>query len=664
MIRVRRLNYSYKTEFQNVEVLKDLSFDISAGEMVAIQGPSGSGKSTLLYLLGALLKPTAGFIEINGQCLNQLDDESLAKIRQNDIGFVFQQFHLLPRTSVVRNVLMSNQYSHKFDSTSEVIKAESWLKKVYLFDKREALPHQLSGGQQQRVAIARALFNDPPLILADEPTGNLDSQNAEQIISLFRSLNKDLKKTIVIITHDTEVARRCDRILHIKDGRLEPQPTTPSTLLDVSTPARATNQFQFSIQKMIEYFPDALKNLYRNKVRSVLTMLGVSVGIASVFSLITIGTFTKNKLIEGYDEMGVNTMIIYGYKETLDVGGNTKASFQKFEKSVDLEPLRRFFTQIEAYSPLLRMWESTVSFAGRTLKDGVRITGIEPSLFTIQRREFLYGRPFTPFEVANKSPVCVITEDISEKIFGSVFPLKQVLRISSEQATFACKVIGVLKKFKSTNNWMNPTKMVALPHTYFSSVADPWTKEIHEVIFQLKHGSEIEKSGDAIVQYFKNKYGSSGSFFVNSDSVLVEQMKKFLFLFSLLLVFIALVTLSVGGIGITNMMLVSVTDRYREIGLRKAVGAPHSAIRHQFLAESLAICSVAGVIGLFLGFITYEVAIAIAAQFTNKLSFEWIFDPLAFFISLVSIIAVGLLSGLYPALKAEKLDVIEALRSE
>jgi putative ABC transport system permease protein len=193
---------------------------------------------------------------------------------------------------------------------------------------------------------------------------------------------------------------------------------------------------------------------------------------------------------------------------------------------------------------------------------------------------------------------------------------------------------------------------------------DWWSTQINEVIIQVKQGANIERVGKNLSGFFAQKYGPSGSFRVDSDSLLLAQMKQFLGLFTVLLAAIALVTLSVGGMGITNMMLVSVAERYREIGIRKAVGATASEIKIQFLVESVLTCAMAGVLGLVLGFVAYQSAIAFASRIIGTIPFEWVLDGGALLVALVSILLVGILSGLFPAFKAEKLKVIEALRSE
>ena len=674
-IKVNNLFYSYNNEGLQTPILKDLSLEIKKGELVAIQGPSGSGKSTLLYLLGLLSAPSKGQIEILGRDIAQLNEEELAQVRNTHIGFVFQQFHLLPKTGVIDNILLPTQYGLEKQSTeSNFKKAEALAKLIGLDGRFHHHPNQLSGGQQQRVAICRALLKDPEIILADEPTGNLDSDSAEQILKLLQNLNREFKKTIIIITHDSSVAEKCDRIIRIKDGSIigaDPRPvssgkSTAATPVVKSEIIGQLNSLNGIWRAMQESFPSALKNLGRNKTRTALTMIGISVGISAVLSMITLGQFTKSKILAGYAELGVNTMVFYGYPNW-----NQKATdivpmpFRFFDWEKELKPLRKIFPEIERMSPVLMGWEGAVNYGGRSIDQDVRILGASEDALLMSRRQLLIGRNFSHAEMEQRSGVCIIGIEIAERMFTNIQPLGQVLRVTQGDNSFGCRVIGVLKTSSSNKEYLKPNLQVYLPFTFYQALAgDWWSSQIKEVMIQVETGADVEKTGKGIRSFFEQRYGTSGRFRVDSDSVLVAQMRRFLALFTILLSSIAFVTLAVGGIGITNMMLVSVSERFREIGLRKALGATNQQIRTQFLTESMIVCALAGAIGLIIGFSAYHLAIWAASKFVNKLQFEWTIDWLAFFLSLISIILVGVLSGIFPALKAEKLQVIDALRSE
>ena len=670
IIEVDQLTFSYSSEMTSFPVIREISFSIQSGELVAIQGPSGSGKSTLLYLLGLLSFPTGGEIKFNNQEIRNLSDSEVAFIRNQSIGFVFQHFHLLPKTSVIDNILLPTMYSPDHSSKDKnLIEAKKIAEKVGLAQHLDHCPNQLSGGQQQRVAICRALINHPELILADEPTGNLDSIAAEQILNILKTLNREFGKTVVIITHDDQVAAKCDRIIKIKDGKI----ASDTKLSDFENLCQDRKQKDLNpvkpktwVDLIRNNFSSAWRNLNRNKIRTSLTMMGVSIGISAVLSMMTLGQFTKEKILAGYQDLGVNTMVFYGYpnwdQKATDI---VPTPFRFFDWDKDLISLKKIFPQIERLSPLLMGWEGAVSYGGKSIEQEVRVVGSSEEGLLMSRRNLFLGRNFSLAEVEQKSGVCVIGNEIAKRLFTDIHPIGQVLRVSLGDNSFGCRVIGVLATITTNKEYSKPNLQVYVPFTVYQSLAgDWWSSQIKEVMIQVKMGSDIEKTGKGIQAFFEQRYGSSGWFRVDSDSVLVAQMRRFLTLFTILLSSIAFVTLSVGGIGITNMMLVSVSERLREIGLRKALGATQVEIRNQFLFESIIICSIAGFFGLLLGFVGYHLAIWSATKFIGKFQFEWTFDGVAFFFSLFSILIVGLLSGIFPAMKAEKLQVIDALRSE
>ncbi|MBI3543775.1 MAG: ATP-binding cassette domain-containing protein [Deltaproteobacteria bacterium] len=676
MIRVERVTHSYHVGAQPVAVLKDVELRIAEGELVAIKGSSGSGKSTLLYVLGCLLRPDKGRVVIDRRDLATLSDEELAVFRNRTLGFVFQQFHLLARASVVDNILLPASYPVELARDERTVaaqrpKAIELARSLGLGEHLHHLPNQLSGGQQQRVAIARALMNDAKVILADEPTGNLDSKNAAQIIELLRELNRK-GKTVIIVTHDPAVAEQCDRICEIKDGEfIKDTGKLRAAAPESERPAKLPKPENVSpLRKYLAtaplLMPLAWENLVRTKARSMLTMLGIVIGIAAVLSMVTIGSFAKRKILEGYEELGVNKLNIKGWPNwQLRAVDTMPVKFRQFDWEKDIAPLRKIFPQIRLVSPVMNTSSNSIDFGGRSVTTDLRIVGVNHEFSGIANRQLAVGHDFSPYHIENRAAVCLVGSEIAQQLFAGTQPLGQIVFVQGGKSAFGCRVIGVLKPQNSNNSWNKPNLQLLIPYTYFRGVVENWWDEqIHEFVLQVSPQYDVERTGDGIRNFYTQKYGKSGRFDVGSDAILIAQMKKFLNIFSILLGSIALISLVVGGIGITNMMLVSVSELFKEIGLRKALGATDFSIRVQFLLESVILCIVAGLIGMLLGFSAYEIMIYSASKFVPKLRFEWVFEPGAFLLSVVSILAVGIASGLVPAVRAEKLEVIEALRSE
>jgi macrolide transport system ATP-binding/permease protein len=679
LISLKDLHFSYRSASgEKVPVLKGLNLEITEGDLIAIQGPSGSGKSTLLYIIGCLLNSYEGQVEIGGQNIAALSDEELALLRNKHMGFVFQQFHLLPKATVLENVLLPSLYPSEAPRLADArTRALKLIKDLGLEGREHHFPNQLSGGQQQRVAIARALLNGTQIILADEPTGSLDTQHSKHIMEILKEANRS-GRTVIIITHDPEVAQQCHKVVHFRDGQINEvienqraevlaEESSFDDVLELKIPKIQTKWALLNRYFRVGWtlIPLAFQSLRQNKSRSILTMLGIVIGVAAVLSMITVGSYTKDKILDSYAEMGVNTMVFYGYPNwELKATDQVSTVFQSFDWDRDLSPLKKVFPEIHGLSPMMYSWENKISYAGKIVDSDVRVFGVSADGLGMANRQVILGNNFSPFHIEYRTAVCIIGFEIFERLFSNVSPIGQIVAVSQRESSFGCRVIGVLASQTSNKEWNKPNLQIYVPYTFFQGTSDPWSSRIRQVMVQTKPGTDIEKVGRKLKAFFEMKYGKSARFDVGSDSVLIAQMNKFLSLFTVLLGAIALVSLAVGGIGITNMMLVSVSERFKEIGIRKAFGATNFSIRVQYLVESLVICSLAGIIGLVVGFILYEGAIYGATKLVGKLAFEWTVDITALALSVISILAVGLFSGLTPAIKAEKLQVIEALRSE
>ncbi len=666
ILRAQGLEHWFRSPQQ--KVLKGIDLQIDRGEFVAIEGQSGSGKSTLLYILGTLLKPKAGTLEFCGQDLFSKSKDR-AEFRNRHLGFVFQNFHLLPELSALDNILMPTQYPIEYESVET---SEEYRKRALALAKRvgieailEQKPGTLSGGQAQRVALCRALIMKPDLILADEPTGSLDSGSAEEILKIFKELNDD-GQTIVMITHDREVATRARRRIRVKDGLIESDSAKPRAELGNSAEQPSTQTRRRSrLQLLAALTPDVIKTLAARKTRSFLTGLGVVMGVAAVLAMMTLGSFIKTKIIANYEELGVNRIQFSGWPNWRQrASSKSLVQYQNLNWSSDVEPLFRLFPEIKRLSPYLRLWGTSLTYGGRSM-DGVDTGGVSESFFAISNWPLVSGRPLNQFHIANRSAVCVIGSEVNKRLFDAKPAVGQPLFVSHDSGTkFACTVIGVLAARHQKDAWDKPNEQIFVPHSFFQSVSAGWYNRIRMLQIQLNEGSDPELFSKKIQGLFKLKYGDTGIFDASSDATLVAQMKRFLSMFTVLMTGLGLLSLVVGCTGIGNMMMATINERLRELGLRKALGATGRSLRYQVLTESAILVSVSGLLGLLIGFALYQSLIWGASVVMKQIEFEWVVNLQAIALSLVAMVVAAIAAGLVPAIRAQKLDIVEALRSD
>jgi macrolide transport system ATP-binding/permease protein len=667
LIEVKDLRFSYRP---GEEVLKGISFAIYPGDFVAVTGPSGSGKSTLFYLLGCLLDRFEGDVILKGESIRGLGPESKAWLRNREIGFVFQQFYLMPRATVLENILLPAQFPFDDSRPTPLDRARALeiAEKLGIVELLQRNPQELSGGQQQRVAIARALLRKAELILADEPTGNLDSKSSESVLELLHQLNRE-GHAVVIVTHSSEISDQCTRVIRVRDGILESDtrksPRTISKTKHFEIKGGSFGGLGFGA--FLKSMPIAWGNIKRSRTKAALTMLGVSLGVAAVLSTMSLGAFAKDKILEGYEAMGVNTLRFTGYpnwrRSSKDFAPST---FREFTWDGDLVPLMKVFPQVEIASPIFNMYEPTVSFGGVSFTEKTMALGVNEQYFPITGQRTEIGRTLSVFDIAQGAPVCVIGQEIRSRLFSGFDPRGRVLSVGQESSSsMPCKIIGVLEKQPSSSGGYQPDSHVLMPYTYFSKAATmPFQRQMMEFLMKVASGHDPSELGPGIEGYFLSRYGSTGVFAASSDAKLISQMKLFLNVFSGLLSAVAVIALLVGGVGINNMMLASLSERLKELGLRKAMGATPRQLRFLMLGESVMLCTAAGAVGLVGGFAAYQGLILAATKLIPSLEYQWVFEPLAFVLSFAAIFITGLLSGLVPALRAERLDVMEALRQD
>lgn len=666
MIEVSDLHLEFQTEAGPLPILRGLNLRIENGEKVAICGPSGSGKSTLLYILGGLLRPSSGQVLLDGQDIWSLTESQRSEMRARRIGFVFQQFHLIPGWSVRQNILLPTEYNFLPNAED---RAQTLIQQLGLQGLEDRKPNQLSGGQAQRVAIGRALLMNPGLVLADEPTGSLDSKTTQEILGVFDRIHQQ-GHSVILITHDETIAAQCERVLRIEDGHIVSDTRNPkqtskrSAAAPVPPPApklsRRSRRFEW---------PGSFDLLRRNPSRSLLTLFGIAVGVAAVIAMISISRFAREKIIASYSELGVRNFQLWGYPDwSLRLRNPGQSSFQQFNIERDIKPLLRVFPEIRSFSPSLRFWASEVSHGGRTVTQDVNLMGFGAQGLRLNEYNVQEGRGITEIDVEERTPVCVVGNALAHDLRLPKGETPMIF-VKTQRLTFACRVVGRLGRAKSIGGrWSKPGYEVILPYTYMMAVngENPYSNEgdLNQILFEVQEGLKPSAVTGRVKKYFEQKYAPAAMFNVDTNSKIVGQMEKFLDIFSTLLTSIAFITLLVGATGVTNMILVSISERVRELGIRRAVGAEPRDLRRLVLSESLTLCSLAGLLGIIAAFSFEHLVLYAASKVFPKIPFEWLLDPWALSISLISILGVGIGAGLYPALKVERQDVVQALRSE
>jgi macrolide transport system ATP-binding/permease protein len=651
MIELKSVSKTYKMGDIKVPALRNATLKIEDGEFIAIMGPSGSGKSTLLNILGCLDVPTSGQYLFDNINVARFSESQLARIRNEKIGFVFQTFNLLPRLNALSNVELPLIYGGNHTKRKDV--AINALQAVSLEDRAHHRPRELSGGQQQRVAIARALANQPSIILADEPTGNLDSKSGKEIMSILSEFNKK-GMTIILVTHDDSVASYAQRIVRLKDGEIvEDQRTSDVERVSPTfVPALGNKKKRrFSMAELAESLSMAVSSIFSNKLRSFLTMLGIIVGVSAVITMIAIGQGAGAQITERISQLGANLLMVRPGASQRGPARSASGS----RTSLTYADAQAIADECPSVAKVDAEYSRNAQVVYGNKNTNTTINGVTPSYPEV--RNFPVEQGFFLTEEDNRimSRVAVLGKTVVQDLFGEENPIGEYIKI--RRGNF--QVIGVMSE-KGGSGWRDEDDIIFVP-------LKTAQKRLFGVDFvstinvEAKNENVMDKASAEIASLLHERHNiredQEDDFNIRSQAEILSTMQETSNTFTMLLASVAVVSLIVGGIGIMNIMFVSVTERTREIGIRKAIGAQRRDILSQFLIEAVIVSLTGGAFGILAGILASELVSKYAGWST-------IITPTSVLLSFSFAFAVGLFFGFYPARKGALLKPIDALRYE
>lgn len=642
IIEIENINKYFGEGENRVHVLKNISFEIKKGEFIAIIGQSGSGKSTLMNILGCLDRVTDGSYKIDGREISRFSKDELSELRQQKFGFIFQRYNLISTLAALENVALPAIYAGLSEKERNS-RAEELLVKLGLGDKIKNKPNQLSGGQQQRVSIARALMNGGEIILADEPTGALDSKSGERVMEILTDLHKE-GHTIILVTHDKNIANYANRIIEIKDGEIYNDSVKKIETEVIKDSVKKINQVKknlfYSKAQFLESLKMATNAIITHKMRSLLTMLGIIIGIASIICVVALGNGSQQKILSDINSLGTNTLDIFNGRGRGDRNANKKRNLT----IKDADFLRKqFYT--ESVTPNVN-GSGTLTYGNKSYTASLR--GVGEEYFNVKGLELDTGKLFNRDDVINGSQVVVIDENSRSQLFKDKNPIGEILIFNKRPL----KIIGSV--ITKNNMSMNSSDLIL--YTPYTTAMNRIIGDNHisSITMKIKDNVDMQIAEKDVTNILTVRHKAKDFFIMNVDT-LKKTVESTTNTMKLLISCIACISLVVGGIGVMNIMLVSVTERTREIGIRMAIGAKQRNILQQFLIEAILICLIGGVLGVGI-----SVAFGIIFNMVIK-NFTMIFSIFSIVAAVLCSTMIGVIFGYMPAKNASELDPINAL---
>jgi macrolide transport system ATP-binding/permease protein len=641
ILELNDIHKHYTNGDTTVRALDGVSLAIHRGEFVAIMGQSGSGKSTLMNIIGCLDRPTSGSYLVFGKEAAHLSADELAALRRETFGFVFQRYNLLATATAGENVEIPSVYAG-LSKPKRVQRANGLLQRLGLGDRTDHRPAELSGGQQQRVAIARALVNDPPVILADEPTGALDSKSGEEVLALLKELHAE-GRTIILITHAENVARHASRIVRIQDGQIFEDSGVAEKLTSETIQGANRNFSGVSLSASLqEALVTAWRSLHVNLFRTILTLLGIIIGVAAVVAMLAVGEGSRQKVMDRISAFGTNLMLIRPGAAGIRNTGDIITLVPEDAAAIKTLP------NIEAALPE-RSSRMTVRYGNIDYQTSVQGTGEDfPSARDWKVAE---GQFFHADDVKAYAPVVVLGRTVTKTLFpDGRSPVGKYVLLRNVPFL----VIGIMTEKGASPNGSDQDDAIFVPIN--TGLVRLFGKSyLSSITVKVADTTDIDATQAGIEALLKARHRAEDFSVRNMASILQAAMET-QDTFTLLLGTVAAISLLVGGIGVMNIMLVSVVERTREIGIRMATGARMRDILLQFNIEAAVVCAAGGVLGILVG--------GVAGMVLRYTGMTVIFSVTPAVLAFTCASATGLIFGYLPARKAARLDPVVALASE